>query len=178
MNRVCTRLSFTIGELNLQKDKANSALSSNLKVGLIVGTFVGVVVIALALSVMLPPASQGSSVSLQSISLFSGSASAHSFTTSCQGDAKFEIYFENPTSQPIGVSQTVVYGGPILRNDSVLLSGSNSCLYVSEVNPQLGQGSTFFDGYVNGSLAFGTVYDYTIVLSNGQVFNGTLIAQD
>src|SRR5579875_759330 len=144
--------------------------------------FVAIVLVALYYS-YLPGTSSSSpstqsNISLQNITLFSGSASAHSLSSSCKGDATLEVVFVNPASTVLHISNVVIYGTGLARNATTLVSISNSCLSLSESDPVINGGSTTtFDGYVDTPLPFGSSFHYFIRLDNGQNFTGILQAQ-
>jgi hypothetical protein len=141
--------------------------------------FVAVVGVALYYS-FLPGQTntQDASVSIQNLTLLSGSPSTHSVAQSCQGDAIIEMDLFNSGSSDVHVSNIVLSSSSLARNASILVTVSNSCLTLSESNPVVAAGSSYlFDGYVDSPLPFGSSYHYLIEFSNGQNFTGVLVAQ-
>lgn len=159
---------------------SSKALSKSIlvaEVALVV--FVAIVGVALYYSFLPGPTStQETSVSIQNLTLLSGSPSSRSVAQSCQGDAIIEMDLYNPSSADVHISSIIISGSNLAKNASILATVSNSCLTLSESNPMVASGSSYlFDGYVDSPLPFGTSYHYLIQLSNGQNFTGVLVAQ-
>lgn len=161
--------------MRLQRNR--SALSSNLITALIVGGFVGAVAIALVWVNFVPAVSTSNQLNFQELVLFGGSQSAHSFNSTCSGDAQFEVNVQNPTTNNIQIQNVTIWGSG-LTNATILLVVSHSCLNLSEVNPAVPADGTYqLIGYVDAPLRYTSLYEYYIGFSNGQSINGSLIAQ-
>jgi hypothetical protein len=153
-------------------------ISGNLFTGLIVGAFVGIVIIALVWTNYLQvPQQQGTQLSFQQLALFGGSASQHSLTNGCSGAAQLEVYAQNPTPAPVTIQSVLVYGSGV-QGATVYISLTNACLTISEAGVSVPAGGDYqLVGYVNQSLAFTSVYTCVITFGNGQVLNDSVIAQ-
>ena len=124
------------------------------------------------------PTQTGGLLSVQNLTLLSGSASTISSNASCAGDATLEVEITNPTSTSVRITSVVISGSNLHANATALVSGSNFCFPLSESPPIIQSSSSFvFDGYVSAPLAFGDSYHYEISLDSGQNYNGTLVAQ-
>ena len=165
--------------------RRRSGISGNLFTSLIVGGFVGVVVIALVWSYYLPPVQQSRQLSFQSLTLFGGPASTHSYTTTClgataqlqNGGAELDLYAQNPTPAPITI-QNVTISGNGVQNATVYIALSNSCLTISEAGVSVPAGGDYqLVSYVSAPLAFASTYRCVVFFSNGQILNQSLIAQ-
>ncbi|MDG6904389.1 MAG: hypothetical protein JRN20_01235 [Nitrososphaerota archaeon] len=152
--------------------------SRNLFTSLIVGGFVAVVAIALVWTSYLPATQQGTTISFQELSLFGGSASTHSYTSTCGGAAQIEVYTHNPTPNPILIQDVIIYGNGV-SNATAYISLTNSCLTVSEAGVSVPSGGDYqLVGYISAPIAFASApYRCVVVFSNGQVLNQSLIAQ-
>ena len=169
----------------------SSGISSNIATGLIVGSFVGLVIIGLFLFYIgnpfakpgqtssAPTTTTVAPISLSSIQLFSGSASTTSFSSSCSGDAELVVSMFNNSPNSIHITNVTIYGSSLSRNGSVLLSvQNNSCLTIAESNPTVQPYSSYeLDGFLNISLRLGTTCNMFIQFDNGQNFSQTLVAQ-
>ena len=155
-----------------------NAISRNLFTGLIVGAFVGVVIIALVWTNYLQvPQEEGTQLSFQQLALFGGAASHHSLASSCLGAAQLEVYTENPTPAPVSIQSVLIYGSGV-QGATVYISLTNACLTLGEAGASVPAGGDYqLVGYVNGSLVFTSVYRCIITFGNGQVLNQSLIAQ-
>ena len=164
------------------------AISTDLKIGLIIGTFVGVVVLGLVIVnlgyVFFPSTtttnSQSPAISLSGITLYSGSPSTVSYNSTCQGDAIIQVYMTNNSPNILHITNATIYGSAVPHNGSALLSvSSNSCLPLSQADLALQPDSQYIlNGYLNIPLALGTTCNFQIVYDNGQSFTQILIAQD
>lgn len=153
------------------------ALSSNLFTGLIVGGFVGVVVIALAWTNYLPTSQQSNQLSFQQFALFGGPASMHSYNATCAGAAQLELSAQNPTPNPITL-QNITISGSGVTNATIYIALSNSCITISEAGVSIPAGADYqLVGYVNQKLAFASTYRCLVIFGNGQILNQSLIAQ-
>jgi hypothetical protein len=154
-----------------------SAISSNLLTGTIVGGFVALVVIALIWSSVAPGSPQSNQLAYEEIALFGGPASAHSLNSTCQGDAQFEVFIQNPTGDNITIENVTISGSGV-RNATVFVALSNACLTISESSPVIPTSGDYqLEGYVDVPLRYTSTYDCFIQFSNGQTLNQTLIAQ-
>ncbi len=165
--------------------RRTSAISGNLFTGLIVGIFVGVVIIALVWTNYLPASQQGTQLSFQELTLFGGPASEHSYTATCagataqlqNGGAELELYAQNPTPNPITIQNVTIYGNGV-QNATVYIALPNSCLTISEAGVSVPAGGDYqLVSYVSQPLAFATTYRCIVIFSNGQILNQSLIAQ-
>jgi len=153
------------------------AISSNLLTGTIVGGFVGVVIIALVWTGFSPGSPQSNQIAYEEIALFGGPASAHSLNSTCQGDAQFEVFMQNPTGSNITI-QNVIISGSGVKNATIFIALSNACLTLSESAPVIPAGGDYqLEGYADVPLRYTSAYDCFIEFSTGQTLNQTLIAQ-
>jgi len=157
--------------------RRKGAISNNLFTGLIVGVFVGVVVIALVWTNFLPASQQSTQLSFQELALFGGLASTHSYNVTCAGAAQLELYAQNPTPDPITIQSVTIYGNGV-QSATVYIALTNSCLTISEVGVSVPAGGDYqLLGYVNEQLTFASTYRCVVIFSNGQILNQSLIAQ-
>jgi hypothetical protein len=163
-----------------------SKISGNLFTALIVGLFVGVIIIALVWTNFLPATQQGTTVNFQELTLYGGPASMHSYTATClgataqlqNGGAELDLYAQNPTPNPISLQSVTIYGNGV-QNATIYIALSNSCLTISEAGVSVPAGGDYqLSGYVSEPLAFASVYRCVVVFSNGQILNQSLIAQE
>lgn len=148
---------------------------SNVFTGVVVVGFATLVIFALVYTGMLS-GTQSTELSFQQLTLYGGSASVHSYTAACSGDALLELYAQNPTSNPVNISTITIYasGG----NATVYISLSNGCLTLQESGVSVpANGDYKLEGYVSQPLAFASTYRCVITFSNGQELNQSLIAQ-
>jgi len=154
-----------------------SAISSNLLTGTIVGGFVGLVVIALIWASVAPGSPRSNQLAYEEIALFGGPPSTHSLNSTCQGDAQFEVFIQNPTADNVTIENVTISGSGV-KNAAVFIALSNACLTISESSPVIpGNGDFQLEGYASVPLRYTSTYDCFIKFSNGQVLNETLIAQ-
>ena len=153
------------------------AISNNLFTGLIVGIFVGVVVVALLWTNYLPASQQSNQISFQQFALFGGNASTHSFNATCAGAAQLELYAQNPTPNPISIQSVTIYGNGV-QNATIYIALTNSCLTISEAGVSVPAGGDYqLLGYVNEQITFTSTYRCIVIFGNGQILNQSLIAQ-
>jgi len=154
-----------------------SAISSNLLTGTIVGGFVGLVVIALIWASVAPGSPRSNQLAYEEIALFGGPPSTHSLNSTCQGDAQFEVFIQNPTADNVTIENVTISGSGV-KNAAVFIALSNACLTISESSPVIPGNRDFqLEGYASVPLRYTSTYDCFIKFSNGQVLNETLIAQ-
>jgi hypothetical protein len=154
-----------------------TAISSNLLTGTIVGGFVGLVVIALIWASVAPGSPRSNQLAYEEIALFGGPPSTHSLNSTCQGDAQFEVFIQNPTADNITVENVAISGSGV-KNASVFVALSNACLTIAESSPVVpSNGDYQLEGYASVPLRYTSTYDCFIEFSNGQILNETLIAQ-
>ncbi|MHB8567076.1 MAG: hypothetical protein ACYC7D_06240 [Nitrososphaerales archaeon] len=159
--------------------KRRAASRSTLLAEIAVVIFIGLVLIGLY-NAYLPTGTNTvtNEISIQNLTLLSGSPSSHSLSSSCQGDATLELELVNPTLSAVHLSNIVIYSSGLSKNATTLVSVSNSCLSLSESNPAIqAESSYLFDGYMDTALPFGSTFKYLIQLDNGENFTGTLVAQ-
>jgi hypothetical protein len=166
-------------EINVSELRRSNrrAISSNILIGLIVGLFVGTVVVALVVTNLLPstPASQ---LNVQGIELFAGSPSAHSFNSTCRGDAYLELSVVNPSSSPIPIVNVTITGSTLSKSATTFVDVSNGCLSITEANSSIPANTDFdFVGYVNAPLQFGLTYNCVVELGDGVNVSQPLLAQ-
>lgn len=153
------------------------AISNNIFTGLIVGVFVGVVVIALLWTNYLPASQQSNQISFQQFALFGGRASVHSYNATCAGAAELELYAQNPTPNPITLQSVTIYGNGV-QNATIYIALPNSCLTISEAGISVPAGGDYqLLGYISEQLTFTSTYQCVIIFGNGQILNQSLIAQ-
>jgi hypothetical protein len=175
--------------------RSSRAISRSSLLATVVVVVIVVVVSAGLYASFLPSTSDATphnQVTVQNATLLSGSASAHSLTTACQGDAILEVQLYNPSSATIHITSVTLLtlsssssssssSSPLSSNSNgilPLLTLSNSCLDVNESVPTLDPGQDYvFNGYSPVPLYFGDPYVYVIKLDNGQTINQTLLAQ-
>ncbi|GEM_PF-2460605 len=177
------RLKITKGVKMSRRD----GVSSNLATALIVGSFVGLVIIALVFAYS-PFDHSGPSqcgggesttpICITSIQLYSGSPSNIESRQNCTGDAQIVVEGENLSNNTYHVSKVVITGGSSHVNATALVPVSNSCLTLKDANPAIPPGFFSFVGYISQPLVFGQEYNYSISFDDGQVQSGALIAQD
>ena len=161
----------------MRLNKKRSALSSNLITAVVVGGFVGVVVMALVWVNFVPAVPTANQLNFQELALFGGSQSTISLNSTCIGDAQLEVNVQNLTPNPVQIQNVTIWGSGI-TNATVLVVVSNSCLPLSESNPAVPTGGSYqLVGYVTAPLRYTSLYNYYIGFSNGQSLNGSLIAQ-
>jgi hypothetical protein len=119
---------------------------SNLLTSIIVGGFVIVVIVGLVLGYLIVPTKGSTSSSVQELSfsgitLISGAASSNSLTATCMGDAQLEIFVTNISPNTIAMTNVTIFGPKLSTNATTLVPTSNSCLPVSENNPQIQSGA-------------------------------------
>jgi hypothetical protein len=154
-----------------------SAISSNLLTGSVVGGFVTLVVIALVWASLAPGSPQSNQLAYEEAALFGGPPSTHSLNSTCQGDAQFEVFIQNPTGDNITVENVTITGSGV-RNATVFVALSNACLTIAESSPVIPAGGDYqLEGYADVPLRYTSTYDCFLEFSNGQIFNQTLIAQ-
>src|ERR1700733_1531887 len=136
-----------------------SAISSNLLTGTIVGGFVGLVIIALFWTSLAAGAPQNPQLGYEELSLFGGPASIRSLNATCNGDAQFEVYIENPSSNNITIENVIISGSGV-KNATVFIALTNACLTVAESAPVIpGQGDYQLEGYVNVAIRYTSTYN-------------------
>ena len=146
----------------------------------VVAVMVALVLALLYESFLPSPAttSTDNQVSIQDETLYSGSSSVQSFTSSCGGDAVLSLQLYNPTAGAIHITNVILYGSSLKGNATAFISLSNSCLTISDSVPTLNATSIYdFVGYVSVPLQIGGAYNYTVQLDNGQDFSQELLAQ-
>jgi len=154
-----------------------SAISSNLLTGTLVGGFVGVVVLVLVWTSIMPGSPQNTQLAYQELTLFGGSASVRSLNSTCGGAAQLEIYIQNPSVDNISIVNVVVSGSGV-DNATALVIVSNSCLTLSESLPIIPAGGDYqLEGYIDQPLRYTSTYNCFIQFSDGETINQTLIAQ-
>ena len=157
--------------------KRKAALSSNAITALLVGGFVAAVSIALVWTSFLPGTSAGNQLNFQEMALFGGSGSNRSLNSTCLGDAQLEINVQNPTPNVVHITNVTIWGSGV-TDATVLLEISNSCVTLSEANPAVSLGGTYqLIGYATAPLTYTALYNFYMAFSNGQSYNGSLIAQ-
>ncbi|MGI0091622.1 MAG: hypothetical protein ACREBS_07935 [Nitrososphaerales archaeon] len=159
------------------KKQSRRAVGGSLLTAVVVVGFVGAVAAALVWSYITPASSHGTQLSFQEFALFGGSASAHSFTATCEGGAQLELSAQNPTPYPVTIQNITIYGSG-LSNATIYIELSNGCLTIAESPQTVPAGGDYqLEGYVDAPIAFGTTYRCIVGFSNGQNLNETLIAQ-
>jgi hypothetical protein len=173
-------------ELYLRSSVARQrkSISSNLAVGLILGVFVGLVVISLVVVYILPsgssPASHFSGVSLSGITLYSGPGSTESYSQGCNvNEAQLEIYASNNSSSTVNLANVTFYGGSLSRNGTGLVPVSSGCLPISQSPAPVSSGSDdlAIDSYPSVPMPLGTSCNVLLNFNNGQNFTQLVIAQ-
>jgi hypothetical protein len=138
---------------------------------------VGTVVVALIVTNLIP-STPSSELNVQGIELFAGSPSAHSFNSTCQGDAYLELSIVNPSSSPIAILNVTITGSNLAKSATTFIDVSNGCLSLLEANFSIPANADFdFVGYVNQPLQFGTTYSCLIELGDGENVSQSLLAQ-
>ena len=113
-------------------------------------------------------------ISILNATLYSGTPSTQSFTSSCAGDAILSVD-HNPMSVAIHITNVTLYGSSLKGNATTFVSLSNSCLSISESDRTLNAtSSNTFIGYADVGLQFAKAYDCALQFDNGQVINQTL----
>ena len=141
------------------------------------GSFVGVVVIALVWANITPAGPQGTTLSFQELALFGGPASTHSLNESCKGDSQLEVYISNSSPSAVSI-QSVAISGSGVENATAFVTVSNACLTISEASPVIPAGGDYqLVGYVSAPLVYTRPYNCTIIFSNGQSITNMLLAQ-
>jgi hypothetical protein len=160
------------------------SISSNLAVAIIVGTFVGVVIIGLAVAYALPPGSGGSGVfrgiSISGLTLYSGPGSTSSLTHTCNvNEAQLQVYATNNSTSTIVLTNETLYGGSLSHNGTGLVPVSNGCLPISESGAAVDAGESDFviSSFPSVDLPLGSSCYVEIQFSNGQNFTQLLVAQ-
>ena len=163
----------------------NAGVSSNLIAGLIVGTFVGLVVLGLILAnfgyLFFPnnTTTQGPEITLSAYQLFSGSGSTVSYTSTCNGDAYLVVDMYNNTPNIIHITNVTIYGSSLPHNATTLVSvSSNSCLSLTQSSPEIPPNSDYeFVGYLTIGLQPLTNCYFLMQFDNGQQFSYLMVAQ-
>jgi hypothetical protein len=169
------------------RDRSKLALSTNIVTAAIVGTFVGIVIIALVF-VNLPSASpnttsncggvESGAICLTSIQLYSGSKSEVTLSQNCTGDAQLVIHGTNLSTEMSNITKiSIVSVGSPGEYATVLVAGSNSCLTLGDATPSIPSGFFSFYGYADEPITYLQTYNYSLTFGDGQVFGGELIAQ-
>ena len=97
-------------------------------------------------------------ISILNATLYSGTPSTQSFTSSCAGDAILSVESYNPMSVAIHITNVTLYGSSLKGNATTFVSLSNSCLSISESDPTLNAtSSNTFIGYADVGLQFAKV---------------------
>jgi hypothetical protein len=157
-----------------------TAITKSSKIATVVVVIMVALVLALLYESFLPGTSTttDNQVSILNATLYSGSPSTQSFTSSCTGDAVLSVELYNPMSVAIHITNVTLYGSSLKGNATIFVSLSNSCLSISEYDPTLsGTSSNNFFGYASVALQFGQAYTYAIQFDNGQRINQSLLAQ-
>jgi hypothetical protein len=159
-------------------------ISSNLLIGIVVGVFVGVVVLGLIFAnlgyLIFPNTTNGGpAITFSGYELFSGSNSSISYTSSCRGDAYLIVDISNNSPNSIQITNVTIYGSSLKQNASTLVSVSNnSCLPLSQANPSVpGNSSYEFVGYLNIGLAPLTNCYFLMQFGDGQELSHLMVAQ-
>ncbi|MGI0083891.1 MAG: hypothetical protein ACREBQ_02300 [Nitrososphaerales archaeon] len=162
-----------------------AGLSSNLIAGLIVGSFVCLVVLGLIVAnfgyLLFPNNSttRGPGITFSAYQLFSGSSSTVSYTSTCNGDAYLVVDMHNNTPNNIHITDLTIYGSSLPHNSTTLLSvSSNSCLTLAQSNPEIPPNSDYeFVGYLTVGLQPLTNCYFSMQFDNGQQFSHLMVAQ-
>jgi hypothetical protein len=158
------------------KLKSKKGISrSNAVTALVLVTFVGIVVVALVLTYVLPsiePArttTTSSGLYFAGLMLVSGASSSSSFNKTCLGDAYLELYVTNLSATPVNLTSVAISSSGIV-NATSLIALSNGCLPISEVEPtvQVGANDYLVQTYPNVPVAPYTIWNVTIEFSDGQ----------
>ena len=161
--------------------RATTAITKSSKIATVVVVIMVALVLALLYESFLPGTSTATvnQISILEATLYSGSPSTQSFTSSCAGDAVLSVELYNPTSVAIHITNVTLYGSSLKGNATTFVSLSNSCLSISESVPTLNAtSSNTFVGYANVGLQFGQAYNYVLQFDNGmKEINQTLLAQ-
>ena len=161
--------------------RTTTAITKSSKIATVVVVIMVALVLALLYESFLPGTSTvctDNRICIQTETLFSGSPSTQSFTSSCAGDAVLSVELYNPTSVAIHITNVTLYGSSLKGNATTFVSLSNSCLSISEYDPTLNATSSYnFVGYADVGLQLGQAYNYALQFNNGQRINQTLLAQ-
>jgi hypothetical protein len=166
----------------------SSGLSkSNAVTLLIVGVFVGIVVVSLVVTYAplgtseTTPTTTNDPITISGLTLTSGSASYESLNKTCGEYASLQISVTNDSPNIYYLSSvTIIEYHSSKNNGTVLTPASNGCLPVSETNPEVPQGAddVLIQTYPNVTVGFPSIWNVTINFSNGQsVFQPALTAQ-
>lgn len=149
-------------------------------------TFVGIVVVALVLTYIVPSIepvrSTSSSISglyFAGLTLVSGGSSSSSFNKTCSGDAYLELYVSNLLTNPVNLTSITISSSGI-ANATSLIALSNGCLPISDVEPtvQVGANDYLVQTYPDVPVPPYTTWNVTIEFSNGQTLvQAGLVAQ-
>jgi hypothetical protein len=119
---------------------ARGSISSNLATALILGVFVGLVIVGLVFAYAFPGRSNVSGfsgITLSQVILYSGNQSSYSLTQTCNGDSELQITLLNNSTNTIDITNITLYGGSLSRNYTVLVPVSNGCVPVSQSDPAI-----------------------------------------
>jgi hypothetical protein len=163
---------------------ARKSISSNLATGLILGIFVGLVIIALVIVYALPPSSTSpsgfSGISLSEIILYSGPGSAISYSQGCNfNEAQLQVYATNNSTLTINLTNETLFGGSLSHNATALVPVSSGCLPISQSEAPIAAGDhdLVVSSYPNVDLPLGSNCYVRIEFSNGQNFTQLVVAQ-
>jgi hypothetical protein len=152
--------------------------------GLIVGTFVILVVIGLLIAnfgyYFFPSKTTSEpGISFSALQIFSGTNSSISYTSSCAGDAYLVVDMHNNTPNAIHVTNVTIYGPSLPQNATTLvIVSNNSCLPLSQSSPEIPPNSDYqFVGYLTISIQPFTNCYFNLQLDNGQDISQLLVAQ-
>jgi hypothetical protein len=138
---------------------------------------VGVVILALVWTSIMPGSPQSTLLAYQEVALFGGSASVRSLNATCGGAAQLEVYIQNPSEDNISIVNVVISGSGV-NNATALVVISNSCLTIAESLPVVPAGGDYqLEAYIDAPLRYTSTYNCFIQFSDGETINQTLIAQ-
>jgi hypothetical protein len=161
-----------------------SALSSNLIVGLILIAFVGLVIAGLVVAYILPspaPTSSGfSGITVSELILYSGPGSKLSYNQGCNvNEASLQVYVTNNSTSTINLTNETFYGGYLSHNATALVPVSSGCLPIAQSIAPItaGQDDLVISSYPDVNLPLGSSCYVNIQFSNGQNLTQLLVAQ-
>lgn len=162
------------------------SISSNLATTIIVGIFVGLVIVGMLVAYIFPPSGSAQNsggfqgISLSEIILYSGPGSVNSYNQTCNvNEAQLQVYATNNSTANITLTNETFWGGSLGHNATGLVPVSNGCLPISQSGASIGPGvdDLVIESYPSTNLQLATSCYVDVQFSNGQNFTQLLVAQ-